>query len=279
MEGSAFAARDDYERARRGELGGAPPTLHAARGLLEGTAHVDPSVPAVWAEGASPETASRLRAVADAAGVPPAREVVRDGRSILAFRGPAAVDLLGRLYGGLDGASPHCPRWYAAYAAALGHEDGEVPECAVRLADPKAVLPTKANPSDVGYDLTVVGVAKRLSENVALYDTGIQIRPPRGYYAEIVPRSSLSKSGYVLANSVGIVDPGYAGNLLVALARVDPGAAPVELPFRCCQLVFRRQEHVRFRVDDSRGDETARGTGGFGSSGGAARMEAGAPSR
>ena len=54
-----------------------------------------------------------------------------------------------------------------------------------------------------------------------MYDTGIQVKPQYGYYFEIVPRSSLSKSGYILANSIGIIDPSYSGNLYIVLIKID----------------------------------------------------------
>ena len=142
-----------------------------------------------------------------------------------------------------------------------------LPRCLIYRTEPSAIIPTKARPSDVGYDLSIIKEHKKLSENVSLYDTGIRIRVPYGMYAEVVPRSSLSKSGYMLANSVGIIDASYNGNIYVALAKIDPEAAPLAFPFRCCQIIMRRQMNVDMVEVDKMFDETHRGSGGFGSSG------------
>ncbi len=132
---------------------------------------------------------------------------------------------------------------------------------------PDAVHPFKLNDSDVGYDLTIISKAKDFSPIVSLYDTGIQIQVQSGWYAEIIPRSSLCKYGYMMANSVGIIDNEYRGNLYIPLIKIDPNARPIEFPFRCCQLIIRKQEKsiIQNTCDDL--DETKRGTGGFGSTG------------
>jgi deoxyuridine 5'-triphosphate nucleotidohydrolase len=129
-----------------------------------------------------------------------------------------------------------------------------------------AVLPTKAKQSDVGYDLTIIKHHKNLGLNTNMYDTGITIKPEFGYYAEVVPRSSLSKSGYMLTNSIGIIDASYTGNIYVVLTKIDETKPDLELPFKCCQLIFRKQIYTEIINTDMPLDETARGDGGFGSS-------------
>jgi dUTP pyrophosphatase len=84
-----------------------------------------------------------------------------------------------------------------------------------------AVIPTRGTPFSVGYDLTVIGVFKKIDDKTVLYDTGLQVEPPEGYYTEILPRSSLVKTGYMLSNSVGVIDSDYRGNLLIALTKVN----------------------------------------------------------
>jgi dUTP pyrophosphatase len=134
-----------------------------------------------------------------------------------------------------------------------------------------AVIPSRAHPTDVGMDLVCIAEKKRTwdsNENLAVitYDTGIAVAPPDGYYTEIVPRSSMSKSGWMLANGVGIVDPSYRGSLKVALVRVVDGAPEPQLPFCLTQLVLRRAEYGEMKaVDDL--STTVRGKGGFGSTG------------
>jgi dUTP pyrophosphatase len=131
----------------------------------------------------------------------------------------------------------------------------------------EAVTPLKTNFSDVGYDLSVTGVHKKLSENTSLYKTGLKLEIPLGYYVEIVPRSSISKSGYMLANSIGIIDCSYKGELLVALTKVsDSTPSGMEYPFRCCQLIMRKQIYPDLiELNASELVDTCRQEGGFGS--------------
>lgn len=133
-----------------------------------------------------------------------------------------------------------------------------------RKDDPNAVTPTRGTNMAVGYDLTAISVAKKISERTTLYDTGICVQPPPGYYTEILPRSSLSKTGYVLSNSVGTIDPDYTGRLLIALTKVDDSLPDLELPFTKCQLVLRKFESFRL-IETDKLTETERGDGGFGS--------------
>lgn len=138
--------------------------------------------------------------------------------------------------------------------------------CKIHLNDSDAVFPQKAHFSDAGYDLTIIRKVKQLGTNTNLYDTGIAVELPFGFYAEIYPRSSLSKTGFMLSNSVGIIDRSYRGNLFIALTKIDPNAADITFPFRCAQLIFRKQEFIPLE-NGSSGIETGRATGGFGSSG------------
>jgi len=155
----------------------------------------------------------------------------------------------------------------------------QLPVFHVVRMDPRAVIPSKKRASDVGYDLTLISKVKDLGNRTALYDTGLIIQPPTGYYIEVVPRSSLSKSGYMQSNSLGIIDPNYLDTFKVPLTRVDGVGHPsihlddstdeLTLPFTGFQLIIRRPYHG-LMVECSRDDlvATSRDTGGFGSTGG-----------
>ena len=132
------------------------------------------------------------------------------------------------------------------------------------IEDDRAVMPTKAHPSDIGFDLTAIDVFKKMSDKTTLFETGIRVSPPPGYYIEILPRSSISKTGYVLANSVGVIDPHYTGTLKIALTKVDDTRPNLEPPFNRCQIVLRKAEVSEMVQVDSI-DVTDRGDGGFGS--------------
>lgn len=135
----------------------------------------------------------------------------------------------------------------------------------VQLIDESAVVPHKQRASDSGYDLTLIGERKRFGA-VRLYGTGLIVEPPEGYYFDVVARSSIIKTGHMLANNVGIIDRAYRGELMVPVVKVDPAAADLELPIRLAQLIPRPIVHFQVNVQDNLA-ATSRGTGGFGSSG------------
>lgn len=136
--------------------------------------------------------------------------------------------------------------------------------CRVKRVDPEAVIPSKIRESDAGYDITIIKKVKDFTNTTSLYDTGIQLDIPQDYYIEVVPRSSISKTGYILANNIAIIDNGYKGNIYIALTKIDSSVPDIELPNRICQLIVRKQERLSFVDSDDIG-KSNRGQGGFGS--------------
>lgn len=129
-----------------------------------------------------------------------------------------------------------------------------------------AIAPSKERISDSGYDLTLLEKIKQIGD-VELYDTGIKIVPKYGYYFDLVPRSSIIKSGYILANSIGIIDRTYLGNIMVPLIKIDKNAPDLILPNRLVQLIPRQIIHADLiEISESELEQTSRGEGGFGSS-------------
>tara|TARA_B100000902_G_scaffold158814_1_gene154782 strand:- start:27 stop:446 length:420 start_codon:yes stop_codon:yes gene_type:complete len=135
----------------------------------------------------------------------------------------------------------------------------------IKLVHENAVLPQKAGINEIGYDITCISLDKQIYENVYMFDTGIQIQPPKGYYTEIVPRSSIVKTGYSLANNTGIIDPTYRGNVKVVLVKHAQDAQKIELPFKKCQLILRKIPPNVEVQEVQELDQTERGDGGFGS--------------
>lgn len=105
--------------------------------------------------------------------------------------------------------------------------------------DESAVIPSKAGPDEVGYDLTLIKVSKIVNGKTVMYDTGIVVKPPPGHYTEIVPRSSIYKSGWMMANGIGIIDPTYRDTLKIVLVQVNPDSIMIDLPCRIAQLIVR----------------------------------------
>jgi dUTP diphosphatase len=136
---------------------------------------------------------------------------------------------------------------------------------------PDMPLPAKGHAGDAGFDLTAMAV-EALRPRVFAFDTGISVQPEAGYYCEVVPRSSMVKTEFLQANSVGIIDPDYRGRIRVVLryagAAADGGVAEAQslLGTRIAQLLVRRLEPVALEPAEAL-EETARGAGGFGSTG------------
>ena len=100
-----------------------------------------------------------------------------------------------------------------------------------------------------------------------LIATGLSIALPEGYEAQIRPRSGLAfKNGVTVLNSPGTIDADYRGEVKVILANLGTEAFTVERGMRVAQMVVAAYSRVEWNVVDSL-DETARGAGGFGSTG------------
>jgi dUTP pyrophosphatase len=96
------------------------------------------------------------------------------------------------------------------------------------------------------------------------YGTGLAMEIPTGYVGKIFPRSSLSKTGMILANHVGIIDPDYRGEITFRYKWVH-GTKQYEVGDKIGQ--FRLEETIKIVwVESEDLSETTRGTGGYGSS-------------
>ena len=101
----------------------------------------------------------------------------------------------------------------------------------------------------------------------ALIKTGLFIALPAGYEAQVRPRSGLAyKNGITVLNSPGTIDADYRGEIGVILVNLSEKEFIVNDGERIAQLVFAKHEQSEFVVA-SELNETARGTGGFGSTG------------
>ena len=142
-------------------------------------------------------------------------------------------------------------------------------QIAVLRLDSDLPLPAYAHPGDAGADLlTTVDVTLRPGER-AMVPTGIALALPEGYVALVHPRSGLAaKHGLSIVNAPGTIDAGYRGEIKVMLINHDP-AEPIELRRgdRIAQVVVQRFEQARF-VEVSELADSARGSGGYGSTGG-----------
>lgn len=78
-----------------------------------------------------------------------------------------------------------------------------------------AVIPKYAKDGDAGMDLVATSVEYDKEIDAFVYHTGIAVEIPRGYYMQILPRSSNRKTDAYMTNHVGVIDSGYRGEILV----------------------------------------------------------------
>jgi dUTP pyrophosphatase len=133
---------------------------------------------------------------------------------------------------------------------------------------PDAVLPKYAHGphEDAGMDLCAVEDATLEPGVPRLVPTGLTVEIPPGYEAQMRPRSGLAlKHAITMPNAPGTIDPGYRGELRVILLNLGQDAYTVHAGDRIAQMIVARYEAVEW-VEGELAD-SARGTGGFGSSG------------
>ena len=130
-------------------------------------------------------------------------------------------------------------------------------------------LPEYATPGSAGMDLKAnidePFVLKPLERQIV--PTGLFIALPDGYSADIQPRSGLAaKYGVTVANSPGLCDPDYRGEIKVILINLSNENFVVNPGERIAQLVIRHFEKVEWN-EVATLDKTERGEGGFGHTG------------
>jgi dUTP pyrophosphatase len=161
---------------------------------------------------------------------------------------------------------------------------------------PEAVIPKYMKEDDSGMDL--VAVSKKFDEDGnVVYGTGLAMAIPKDHMGLIFPRSSNAKKDLILSNSIGVIDPGYRGEVFLKFkpsgyfaADIDSVAAGVETDFfeyvcfgkespddtdqvsvynvgdRVGQIIIVPRPFVEWEEVDEL-SVTERGTGGYGSSG------------
>jgi len=137
----------------------------------------------------------------------------------------------------------------------------QVVEC--RVDDP-AYLPQRTHPSDAGADLRSTENLEIYPDEQKLVDTGVAVKIPEGYAGFVFNRSSQGKKGITIPHSVGVIDSDYRGNIKVILKNTGINTYKIVAGDRIAQLVVMPVLLCDF-VDAW--NDTARGTGGFGSTG------------
>jgi deoxyuridine 5''-triphosphate nucleotidohydrolase (dut) len=132
---------------------------------------------------------------------------------------------------------------------------------------PTAQKPKFGKPGDAGADLVATSVDfSRDSNSQIVYGTGIAVEIPEGMVGLVFPRSSVRNYDLVMSNSVGVIDSGYRGEIIVTFNLKNPWADIYKVGDRIAQLVIMPVPLAQF-VEVEELSETSRGTEGHGSTG------------
>lgn len=153
----------------------------------------------------------------------------------------------------------------------------------IKKLNDSAVIPVKAHSTDAGFDM--VATRREIDDHGnILYGTDLAIEIPDGYVGLLFPRSSVSKKDIVLANSVGVIDSGYRGEIIFKFKPIQQvnkalsknpnhhynhrmtGGTDYQVGERIGQLIIIPIPNVELVETDELSD-SQRGEGGFGSTG------------
>ena len=155
--------------------------------------------------------------------------------------------------------------------SAMEHRPGQTVDVRIKLLSPRATLPAYQSAGAAGMDLAAClpegGPVVIPQGGIVRVPLGFAVSFPAGYELQIRPRSGLaSKHGITIPNAPGTVDCDYRGEMIVALINLGQQPFTIEHGMRIAQMVLAPVCRARLEIAENL-DETARGTGGFGSTG------------
>lgn len=113
---------------------------------------------------------------------------------------------------------------------------------------PMAEDPYRARESDIGWELTLISRTDGKIEDdmgeINYFDTGLRMRPPSGYYVKIIPLEELHKAGYMMMQSVSVINPEDDSNIVIPLYKFKE-TDDIVLPFRAVRAVLCKTEYVQ----------------------------------
>lgn len=139
----------------------------------------------------------------------------------------------------------------------------------IKKLDHNAVMPTKVHATDAGFDLYCTSREVNWEKRQLTCHTGLAFEIPEGYVGLIFPRSSVSNKPLMMANSVGVVDSCYRGEVTAKFNITDTRQSVFshyQEGDRIAQMIIIPYPEIEFEETDSL-SESDRGTGGYGSTG------------
>ena len=153
----------------------------------------------------------------------------------------------------------------------------------IKKLNNNSVIPVKAHLTDAGFDM--IATRREIDdEGNIVYGTGLAIEIPDGYVGLLFPRSSVSKKDIILANSVGVIDSGYRGEVIFKFKPIQQvnkslstnpnwhynhrmtGGTDYQVGDRIGQLIIIPIPDIEL-VETNELPDSQRGEGGFGSTG------------
>lgn len=135
-------------------------------------------------------------------------------------------------------------------------------EIKIKKLNEDAIVPKYAHVGDAGMD--VYAISRKETQKFVEYGTGLSFEVPQGYVMLIFPRSSVTNKGLMLKNSVGVLDSTYRGELILRFNKFTDDV--YEIGERVGQIMIIPYPEIKFEEVNEL-SETARGDGGFGSTG------------
>ena len=126
--------------------------------------------------------------------------------------------------------------------------------------------PERQHWNDAGADLKSIANHILKPQEIWLAPTGIKVKVPNGYVGLIFSRSGFAKYGITLANSVGVIDAGYRGEIKIVIHNLSQNPYTFEQGTKVAQMLIQPVEQKQLMEVDSL-EDTQRGEGGFGSTG------------
>lgn len=135
----------------------------------------------------------------------------------------------------------------------------------IKKLNEHAIIPTRANKTDAGYDLYSIEDYDIPRECKKGIKTGISMAIPEGYVGLIWPRSGLAAK-YAIDTLAGVIDSGYRGEVVVLLQNHGPSNIHISKGDRVAQILFQSIAQLPL-IEVANLEESDRGENGFGSSG------------
>lgn len=137
----------------------------------------------------------------------------------------------------------------------------------IKKLNDSAVIPQYSTEGSAAMDVTAISERVENTTNYGYieYGTGLAFEIPKGYYMDIRPRSSISNTGMILANSPGTLDSDYKGELRLRFKWIK-GTKKYNIGDRIGQIMILPYPTIEFEEVEEL-STTERGEGGFGSTG------------